>query len=55
MAKVLWESRKKGDRMTGFTENYIRVERDYDRSLVNSVETVKLKEFDKENMAVKPE
>lgn len=37
---VLWESKKTADgRMYGFTENYIKVSRPYDRTLVNTFET----------------
>jgi threonylcarbamoyladenosine tRNA methylthiotransferase MtaB len=39
---VLWEGRHHGENMFGFTENYIKVERPYNRSLVNSVETIAL-------------
>ncbi|MEZ7866226.1 MAG: tRNA (N(6)-L-threonylcarbamoyladenosine(37)-C(2))-methylthiotransferase MtaB [Paludibacteraceae bacterium] len=39
-ATVLWESKRDGDVMHGFTENYIRVERPYDRKMVNVVENI---------------
>ena len=39
-ATVLWESAKKDGLMFGFTENYIKVSRPYDKSRVNSFEQV---------------
>ncbi len=39
-AKVLWEERKKEGKMSGFSENYIRVEMPYDKAKVNTVETI---------------
>lgn len=53
IAHVLWESRQKDDNMVGFTENYIRVERAYDKSLVNTIQTVKLGEWNEEKTALK--
>lgn len=41
-ARVLWEQPSMGDRMHGFTENYIRVSAPLDESLVNTVTTVRL-------------
>ena len=35
-AVVLWESKKEGDQMAGFTENYVKVYRPYDRAKVNT-------------------
>ncbi len=37
---VLWESKKDGDQMYGFSENYIKVAGKYDRAKVNTFETV---------------
>ncbi len=37
---VLWESKVEGDQMAGFTENYIRVMRPYDKEWVNTFEEV---------------
>ncbi len=37
---VLWESKREGDMMAGFTENYIRVMRPYDKERVNTFEDV---------------
>lgn len=39
-ATVLWEDAKKGQNMHGFTENYIRLEHPYDKTLVNTFQTV---------------
>ena len=36
-AKVLFESTVKGGRMFGYTENYIRVERPYDKNLIGHI------------------
>jgi threonylcarbamoyladenosine tRNA methylthiotransferase MtaB len=41
-ATVLWESKKEGDQMAGFTENYVKVYRPYDRAKVNTFEVVRL-------------
>lgn len=40
--RVLWEGRHHGENMFGFTENYIKVERPYNRSLVNTVQNITL-------------
>jgi len=37
-AFVLWEAVKHGDTMHGFTENYVRVEAPYDKTLVNTIQ-----------------
>ena len=39
-AVVLWESKKEGDQMAGFTDNYIKVYRPYDKSKINTFETI---------------
>ena len=39
-AVVLWESAKKDGRMFGFTENYIKIGRPYDKARVNTFEQV---------------
>jgi threonylcarbamoyladenosine tRNA methylthiotransferase MtaB len=39
-AQVLWESRLNGEKMVGFTTNYIRVEKTYDKKLVNTIQTI---------------
>ena len=41
-AKVLFESRDKGGTMSGYTGNYIRVSRPYDKSLVGSIVEIEL-------------
>ena len=41
-AIVLWESKKEGDQMAGFTENYVKVYRPYDKEKVNTFERIKL-------------
>ena len=41
-AIVLWESKKEGDQMAGFTENYVKVHRPYDKAKVNSFEVIRL-------------
>lgn len=42
MAEVLFESREKGGMMSGYTENYIRVERPYDSALIGRIAEVRL-------------
>lgn len=37
-ANVLWENKRNGKFMYGFTENYIRLKRSYDKALINSFE-----------------
>ncbi len=39
--QVLWESRKMGEGMCGFTENYIRVEQPFCKEDINTIKTVK--------------
>ena len=39
-AIVLWESKKEGDRMAGFTDNYIKVYGAYDKAKVNTFEAI---------------
>lgn len=39
-ARVLWEAKEQGGCMSGFTENYIRLQRLYDPSLINTFEDV---------------
>ena len=43
--KVLWEANNKHGKMHGFTENYVKVETDYNEHLINSIEYVHLKEI----------
>lgn len=39
---VLWESKKEGDKMAGFTDNYIKVHAPYDKAKVNTFEVIRL-------------
>lgn len=41
-ATVLWEATKRNDLMSGFTENYVRVEAPYRKEMVNCFETITL-------------
>jgi len=52
-AKVLWESRHNGENMVGFTGNYVRVERPYDKNLVNTIQTIILGEWNEDKTALK--
>ncbi len=54
-ASVLWESRHDNDKMTGFTENYVRVEKLYDKNSVNTIENVKLSGWNEDMTALKVE
>jgi len=40
---VLFEAQKNGESMSGFTENYIKVETPFNKKLINQLEKVKLK------------
>jgi len=51
-AQVLWESRQNGDKMVGFTNNYIRVETQYDKLKVNTIQTVCLGGWNEEKTAL---
>lgn len=39
---VLWEHENKDGKMFGFTENYVRVQKDFDQASVNQIEFLKL-------------
>lgn len=52
-AQVLWESRQKDEKMVGFTNNYVRVERMYDKNLVNTVQSVLLGDWNEDFAALK--
>lgn len=41
-ATVLWEGKREGDMMSGFTENYIRVQTPYDKQKVNCFEEIRI-------------
>lgn len=49
---VLWEERKKGSSIRGFSENYICVERPYDKELVNTISTIELGGFNEDKSAL---
>lgn len=51
--KVLFEHTKRGNKMHGFTENYVKLYADYDPSLVNRITNVAVGEVDEAEMAVK--
>ena len=42
---VLWEHENKDGKMYGFTENYVRVQKDFDPACVNRIEYLNLKEI----------
>ena len=50
--KVLFEHTQRGNKMHGFTENYLKVEAVYDISLINKLKTVTLTGFDEEKMVM---
>lgn len=41
-AVVLWESKKEGNMMAGFTENYVKVYRPYEKEKVNTFEVIRV-------------
>lgn len=51
--KVLFEHTKRGKKMHGFTENYVKMYADYDESLVNKVIAVEVGVFDLDELAMK--
>lgn len=48
-AKVLFEAKNENGKMTGFTENYLKVKTNFSESLINRIETVLLDNLDKNN------
>lgn len=42
---VLWEHENKDGKMYGFTENYVRVQKEFDPALVNQIEFLKLEKI----------
>ncbi|GHT02271.1 tRNA (N(6)-L-threonylcarbamoyladenosine(37)-C(2))-methylthiotransferase MtaB [Bacteroidia bacterium] len=46
--QVLFEHTKRGDKMHGFTENYVKVEADYSTGWINKLTTITLNNFDEE-------
>ncbi len=51
-ARVLWENKRDGDLMYGFTENYVRLKRPYDKNFINQFEEITIS---KENTALNNE
>ncbi len=49
---VLWESKRKGENMTGFTRNYIHIEKLFDKKSVNSLETIHLSKWNVDHSAL---
>ncbi len=47
---VLFEGEENNDNMFGFTSNYVKVKTKFDKSLVNEVKQVTLKEIDKDGL-----
>lgn len=52
VATVLWEDKKTVGKMHGFTENYIRVECEFDKSKVNTITEVRLGAFTEDKSAL---
>ena len=50
--KVLFEHTPRGHQMHGFTENYLKVEAEYDSFWINKLKTVTLKKFNEEKMII---
>lgn len=51
---VLWEEKKTGGKMNGFTDNYIKVEQLYDAAKVNTIEEVELGHIHPSSVTVTP-
>ncbi len=49
---VIFEHTRKGKKMVGFTENYVKVEADYDSKMINKIIKVKLKRFNNDESAL---
>ena len=52
MLPVLWEYEEKNGMMFGFTENYVRVQKPYNKDSVNKIEIVKLEKISKEGNVI---
>ncbi len=52
---ILWESRHNGENMVGFTTNYVKAERTYDKNRVNAVEMITLGGWNDEKTALEIE
>ncbi len=50
---VIFEHTRKGKKMFGFTENYVKVEADYNIELVNKLTKIGLEDFNEDNSAMK--
>ena len=50
---VLWESRHNGENMVGFSTNYVKAERPFEKSYVNTIQTVTLGDWNEERTAIK--
>lgn len=50
--KVLFENTIHDGKMYGFTENYVKIEFDYDESIVNKIEAITLGDFNSEKTAL---
>jgi threonylcarbamoyladenosine tRNA methylthiotransferase MtaB len=51
-AHVLWESKVSGEFMTGFTQNYVKVQTTYDKQLVNTIQQVTLGTWNEDKTAL---
>ncbi|MDR0371245.1 MAG: tRNA (N(6)-L-threonylcarbamoyladenosine(37)-C(2))-methylthiotransferase MtaB [Prevotellaceae bacterium] len=49
---VLWENRHKGGKMTGFTDNYIRVVQDFNKEQINTIQAVVLGDWNEDGTAL---
>jgi len=49
---VLWESRHNGENMVGFSSNYVKTERTYNKSLVNKIQMITLGDWNEEKTAI---
>ena len=54
-AKVLFEHAKKGDNMYGFTQNYIKTEATYNKSLCNEIRDIRLTGWNSDKTALTAE
>jgi threonylcarbamoyladenosine tRNA methylthiotransferase MtaB len=50
---VLWESKRYGNTMSGFTDNYLRVERSFDKNLINTIQYATLGSWNEDKTAIK--
>jgi len=51
-SKVLWEAKRNGEVMHGFTENYVKLERPFTKDLVNSIQEVVIGGWNEEKTAL---